>query len=89
MTPADFEARLHGKLSEFGDIHNLAFYEALQLISPYHIPYKVPLATDLLLTVDETFPYNYHTRKLMAKLRQVMSKDKRQGFVFMKEFPDK
>ena len=59
------------------------------MISPYHIPYKVPLSTDLLLTVDEASPYHYHTRKLMAKLRQVMSKDKRQGFVFMKEFADK
>jgi hypothetical protein len=81
--------RHHQKLQEFGDIQSKDFYEALQLISPYHIPYKVPLITDLLLTVDEAFPFNYHTRKLIAKLRQVMAKDKRQGFVFMKEFSDK
>ena len=91
MTPQEFEAKHYQKLLEFGDIQNKEFYDALHLISPYHIPYRsnVPLVTDLLITVDENFAYNYHARKIMAKLREVMSKDKRQGFVFLKEFSEK
>ena len=50
------------------------------MISPYHIPYRsgqLSLITDLLVTVDENFLHSYHARKLMCKLRDVMSQDKR------------
>jgi hypothetical protein len=79
-------------LREFGDIQNKEFYDALQLISPYHIPYRggqLSLLTDLLITVDENFLHSYHARKLTCKLRDVMSKDKRLGYVFYREFPEK
>jgi hypothetical protein len=42
-----------------------------------------------LLTQDSDFLYSYHTRKLICKLREVMANDKRLGFVFYKEFPEK
>ncbi|TNV73246.1 hypothetical protein FGO68_gene9908 [Halteria grandinella] len=88
----EFEEAHFRKLQEFGDIQNKDFYEALQLISPYHIPYKggnLSLQTDLLITQDESYLHSYHGRKLMCKLRDVMSKDKKLGFVFYKEFPEK
>ena len=47
------------------------------------------MVTDLLVTADEEFLYGYHARKLICKLREVMAKDKRLGFVFYKEFPEK
>ena len=62
------------------------------MISPYHIPYRsgqLSLITDLLVTVDENFLHSYHARKLICKLRDVMSQDKRQGYVFYREFPEK
>jgi hypothetical protein len=47
------------------------------------------MSTDLLVTADQEQINGYHARKLMCKLRQVMSKDKRLGYLFYKEFPNK
>ena len=35
------------------------------------------MITDMMITADEKFIHGYHARKLMCKLRDVMSKDKR------------
>ena len=39
--------------------------------------------------MDENFIHSYHARKLICKLRDVMSRDKRLGYVFYREFADK
>jgi len=43
--------------------------------------------TDLLVCVDEDFPYIYHARKLMCKLRQTYHKDN--SWLFYKEYRSK
>lgn len=47
--------------------------------------HKFKLNTDLLLSVDEDFIHKYHSRKLIAKLREVFLKNKTN--LFYREFP--
>jgi protease II len=82
----EHDLRHFDKLAEYGDPHNRLFYESLKLISPYHMGVldHESLHTDLYLCVDEEFPYKYHARKLVAKLREIYNKEN--SYVFYREF---
>ena len=74
---------------EFGNISaDRAAYERVLRYSPYHLPLEIeenrPI-TDLLLTVDEDWPYKYHARKLMSKVREASVRDPM--YAFYHEFP--
>lgn len=51
------------------------------------MPYRDGLVTDLLLTCDENYPYAYHCKKLICKLRELYSKD--EANIFYKEYSNK
>ena len=59
------------------------------MISPYHMPIidNSHLHTDLMLSVDEDFPYIYHSRKQICKLRSIFEKDN--SWIFYQEYPEK
>ena len=56
------------------------------MISPYHIPMekKQTILTDLLISTNEEEPLAYHSKKLTAKLREVLFNT--QSFIFYKEY---
>ena len=85
-TDREHDIRHFDKLEEFGDPQNPIFYQATKLISPYHMPpiVKSQMHTDLLISVDEEFPYLYHSRKLICKLRELYNKDN--SWIFYREF---
>ena len=86
LTALEHDQRHYDKLMEFGDPQSKIFYEAHKLISPYHMPIADSRAmnTDLMICVDEEFPYIYHARKLICKLRQIFHKDN--SWIFYKEY---
>ena len=53
--------------------------------SPYHLPLSMkenrPI-TDILVTCDAEWPYKYHARKLIAKLRETGSSDPMYAFYY-------
>ena len=72
------------KLMEFGNIAaNPESYERVLRYSPYHLPLDMkenrPI-TDLLLTVDEAWPYKYHARKMISKVREASARDPMYAF---------
>ena len=87
LTAVEHDLRHYDKLFEFGDPQVKAFYEAHKLISPYRMPVTDARAlnTDLMVCVDQDFPYVYHSRKLICKLREVYNKDN--IWIFYKEYP--
>ena len=77
------------KLTEFGNISaDRAAYERVLRYSPYHLPLIIeenrPI-TDILVTVDQEWPYKYHARKLISKVREVSASDPM--YAFYHEFP--
>jgi hypothetical protein len=89
LSSLEHDMRHFEKLREFGDPHNRLFYESQKLISPYHMPVmdRSQLHTDLMICVDEEFPYLYHSRKLVSKLRTIYNKEN--SWVFYKEYRQK
>jgi len=75
---------------EFGNIAaSLSLYdECFTDLSPYHLSLKRgrPI-TDLLVCVDEENDYVYHSRKLVAKLRDIYAEDPL--YMFYRQFPPK
>jgi hypothetical protein len=59
------------------------------MISPYHMPMvdETQMMTDLMMTVDEEFPYIYHARKLTCKFRSIYHKEN--SWLFYKEYREK
>lgn len=45
------------------------------------------MMTDLMISVDEDFPYVYHARKLMCKMRSTYNREN--SWIFYKEFATK
>ena len=77
------------KLMEFGNIaaDQLA-YENVLKYSPYHMPLDIEEArpiTNILITCDEDWPYKYHARKLICKIREASVSDPL--FALYHEFP--
>lgn len=77
------------KLMEFGNVvADIEAYRRLLRFSPYHMPLVIeknrPI-TDLLLTCDSEFPYKYHARKLICKIRETSVMDPL--YAFLHEFP--
>ena len=89
LSSLEHDLRHYDKIKEFGDPHNKIFYEAHKLISPYHMPIidDSQMMTDLMISVDEDFPYVYHARKLMCKMRSTYNKEN--SWIFYKEFATK
>ena len=58
-------------------------------MSPYHMPPKYKLLTDLLITANEDHPHGYHAKKLICKLREIFQEDKQKPYLFYKEYPKK
>ncbi|CDW85180.1 oligopeptidase b [Stylonychia lemnae] len=89
ISPQEFERRKFQAIQEYGNIQNFDTYESLLSLSPYHLPIipEYSFLTDLLVTADEEHRLNYHSRKLICKLRELKQKDK--TFVFFREFPEK
>ncbi len=59
------------------------------MISPYHMPMLVQqeILTDLLIAHNEEDLLSYQSKKLIAKLREVLYNTP--SFIFYKEFPQK
>jgi hypothetical protein len=57
------------------------------MISPYHMPHKEKVLTDLLVTVDEDYKFGYQSKKLICKLRELSTKD--DSYIFYREYPKK
>ena len=79
------------KLTEFGDIaSDRGAFERVMSFSPYHMPMLMtenrPI-TDILLCCDTDSPYKYHSRKMIAKIRETSAFDPL--YAFYREFPDK
>jgi len=74
---------------EFGNVAaDREAYERVLRYSPYHMPLAMesnrPI-TDMLVTCDEEWPYKYHARKLMCKLRETSIMDPM--YAFYREYP--
>ena len=79
------------KLTEFGNIvSSRDVYDRALSYSPYHMPLVMtenrPIS-DILLCCDEESPYKYHSRKLIAKIREVTSADPL--YAYYREIPSK
>ena len=75
---------------EYGNFSKKEVYENLIRLSPYHLPMHVsqnrPI-TDLLICCEEQYNFKYHSRKMIAKLREVYASDPL--YAFFREFPSK
>ena len=85
----DVDQIYYDKLSEFGNIvADKSVYERVLSFSPYHIPLVMtenrPI-TDILLCCDTDSPYKYHSRKMIAKIREVTYRDPL--YAYYREFP--
>jgi hypothetical protein len=56
-------------------------------LSPYHLPMQIKPVTDIFLCCEEQHKYKYHSRKMIAKLREVYAYDPM--FAFYREFSSK
>ena len=76
------------KQLEFGNINaDVEAYKRLLTISPYHLPLHMKAnrpISDILLTVDSDWPLKYHSRKLIAKIRDASASDPM--YAFYQEF---
>ena len=87
----DMDEIYHAKITEFGNIvPDKHVYERVLKFSPYHMPLVMtenrPIS-DILLCCDQDSPYKYHSRKLIAKLREISAQDPL--YAFYREFPSK
>jgi protease II len=63
-------------IREFGDFSKTDAYSRIMGLSPYHVPLDALVAqqsrpkTDLMICCEEDYPLKYHSRKLVAKLRE-------------------
>ena len=77
------------KLMEFGNIvASTDAYERLLKYSPYHMSLDMdenrPIS-DVMMTCDAEWPYKYHARKMIAKVRDASYYDPM--YAFYHEFP--
>ena len=72
------------KQMEFGNIAaDREAYERVLRFSPYHMPLNMqknrPIS-DILLTCDQDWPYKYHARKMICKIRETSAADPMYAF---------
>jgi protease II len=76
-------------IKEFGDFSNKEAYRQMLSMSPYHMPIDPAQArpiTDLLICCEEG-PMTYHSRKLIARLRDEFAQEPLRAFY--REFAQK
>lgn len=80
-------------IKEFGDFAKMDAYGRIVNLSPYYMPLDAMVAkknrpiTDLLICCEEDDPLKYHSRKLVAKLRESYAQDPL--YCFYREFAAK